>query len=62
MRVLINKFHPRIILMALLWVLIWGPGTKQRIQNFEISSSKGTSHTNSDAEWGNESFVQQISP
>jgi hypothetical protein len=35
-----------------------------RTQNFEILSHKGTSHTNSDSEWGNTgnaSFVQQIS-
>jgi hypothetical protein len=25
-------------------------------------SPKGTSHTSSDSEWGNERFVQQISP
>jgi hypothetical protein len=30
--------------------------------SFEILSPKGTSHTNSDSEWGNESFVQQIPP
>jgi hypothetical protein len=26
-----------------------------------LKFSKGTPHTNSDSEWGNESFIQQIS-
>jgi hypothetical protein len=29
---------------------------------WKILSPKGTSHTNSDSEWGNESIVQLISP
>jgi hypothetical protein len=40
--------------MALL--VIWGPEIKLRIQNFENWSPKGTSHTNSDPEWKNDSF------
>jgi hypothetical protein len=50
MKVLFNKFHRRINLMVLLFN-IRGPGTQLRTQNFEISSLKGTSHTNSDSEW-----------
>jgi hypothetical protein len=38
--------------------VIWGPETKLRTQNFEISSLKDTSYTNSDSEWGNEIFFQ----
>jgi hypothetical protein len=33
-----------------------------QIQNFEILSPEGTSHKNFGSEWGNESFVQQITP
>jgi hypothetical protein len=40
----------------------WGQEIKLRIQNFEMLSPKGTFHTNSDSEWGNDSFVQQILP
>jgi hypothetical protein len=58
MKVLFNKFHRKINLVALLfWGLIWGPEIKLRIQNFKIFSPKGTSLTNSDSEWENESFV-----
>jgi hypothetical protein len=39
-----------------------GQEIKLRIQNFEILSPKGTFDTNFDPEWGNDSFVQQISP
>jgi hypothetical protein len=51
---LFNILHPRTDLIALLssnFVLkrYW------RTQNFEISSPKGTSYTNSDSEKGNES-------
>jgi hypothetical protein len=60
MKVLINKFRRRINLMVLLFSNL-GTGTKLRTQNFEIASPKGTSHSNSDSEWGYESFVQQIS-
>jgi hypothetical protein len=49
-------FHHRTNLIALLF------SNFEFTQNFEISSPKGTSHTNSDSEWGNESFIQQISP
>jgi hypothetical protein len=38
------------------------PEIKLHTPNFEIRGSKGTSHTNSDSEWGNESCVWQISP
>jgi hypothetical protein len=33
-----------------------------RTQEFKKNSLKGTSHTNSDSDWGNESFIQQNSP
>jgi hypothetical protein len=42
--------------------VIWGQEMKLRTQNLDILSFKGTFHTNFDSEWGNESFVQQISP
>jgi hypothetical protein len=48
--VLFNKFLHETNLIALLF------------SNLEILSPKGTSHTNSDSEWGNERFVQQIPP
>jgi hypothetical protein len=60
-KVLFNKFDRGINLVAFCSV-IWGQGIKLLPQNLEILSFKGTSHTNSDSEWGNESFVQQISP
>jgi hypothetical protein len=34
---------------------------KKNIADFHLKAG-GTSHTNSDSEWGNESFVQQILP
>jgi hypothetical protein len=60
-QVLFNKCHHRINLIAFLlykfvFKRLW------HTQNFQILSIKGTSHTNSDSEWGNESFVQQILP
>jgi hypothetical protein len=48
MKVLFNKFHRRINLAAL---LLSSLGIKLRIQILEISSPKGTFHTNSDSEW-----------
>jgi hypothetical protein len=39
-----------------------GSRKKLRIHNLDISSPKGTFYPNSDSEWENDSFVQQISP
>jgi hypothetical protein len=60
MKVFFNKFHRRINLVAILFSNL-GSRNKTTIQNFEILSPKGTFHTNFDSEWGNDSFVQQIS-
>jgi hypothetical protein len=58
---LLNISHRRTDLIALLFGSFVFK-IKWHTQNFEILSPKGTSHTNSNSEWGNESFVQQISP
>jgi hypothetical protein len=58
--VLINEFHHRTKLMALLFrdfVFKRKFGTR----NFITLSLKGTSHTNFDSEWENENFVKRIS-
>jgi hypothetical protein len=60
-QVLFNKSHHKTNLIGLffssfVFERLW------RTRSFEIFSPKGTSHTNSDSEWGNESFIQQISP
>jgi hypothetical protein len=60
-QVLFNKLHHRTNLIALFFSNFVFK-RQWRTQNFEILSSKGTSHTNSGSEWGNDSFVQQISP
>jgi hypothetical protein len=41
MKNLLNEFHDRTNLTALLFV-IWGPKTKLNTQNFEIQVPKGT--------------------
>jgi hypothetical protein len=58
--VLFNKYHRRSNLIELLFSNLVFLSLLDT-QNFEIFSPKGTSHTNSDSEWENESFIQQIS-
>jgi hypothetical protein len=45
-----SKLGPKVFYSTFFWEIFW---------NVE---SKGTSHTNSVSEWGNESFVQKMSP
>jgi hypothetical protein len=58
--VLFNEIYHRTKQMALLFgtfAFLRQLGT----QNPKTSSSKDTSHTNSDSEWGNEKFIKRIS-
>jgi hypothetical protein len=57
--VFFNEFHHRTKLKALLFCYFV---FKRHIStgNYKTLSFKGTSHANSDSEWGNESLVQQI--
>jgi hypothetical protein len=59
--VLFNKCHHRTDLIALLFSYFLFK-REWRAQKFEISSPKGTFHTNFVSEWENASFIQQISP
>jgi hypothetical protein len=58
-QVLFNEFHHRTKLMAFLFntfAFVRQLGN----QNPKTLNPKGTSHTNSDSEWGNEKFIKQI--
>jgi hypothetical protein len=57
--VLFNEFHHRTKLMALLFS-IFAFQRQLGTQNLKILSPKGTSHTNSDSEWGNEIFLSEF--
>jgi hypothetical protein len=58
---LVNKFHHRKNLIAVFSAILYNKDNGV-FRNLEIFSPKGTSHTNSDSEWENESFIQVISP
>jgi hypothetical protein len=58
--VLINEFHHKSKLMALLFST-FAFSRQLGTQNPKTLSPKGTFHTNSDSEWGNEQFNKRIS-
>jgi hypothetical protein len=57
--VLFNEFHHRTKLMAFLFS-IFAFQRQLGTQNPKTLKPKGTSHTNSDSEWGNEKFIKRI--
>jgi hypothetical protein len=57
--VLFNEFHHRTKLMALLFST-FAFSRQLGTQNPKTLSPKGTSHTNSDSEWGNEFFLSEF--